>query len=129
MTDNANRGTFADWQARVDVFKRIAIILENHSFDGDKGLCTDIGKYENDGVATLYFHQAELDGDLGEYTDSRHTIYKGSQVELDIFGAMAGKTHFELSTDNNGFMFGQWIDEARCDKIQADALADIENEE
>lgn len=113
-------GTFTDWQERVEVFKRVADILASYSFDGDKGLCTDLGKHEANPVQTIYFFEQSMENfcDCYDWHDGTSTtIMAPSEIEREIFGAMAGCSKFKLLEDSNGFVYGEWINDAQAAHI------------
>jgi len=122
-------GTFQDYAARIEVFKKISTILAVHDFSEDKGLCTDLGQHKDNHLATIYFTQAALDGDGQQFDNT--TVLETSSVERDIFGAMPGKDFFAVSQDDNGFWYGEWIDQLRANAIatnyEIDHAADSED--
>jgi len=128
ITGPHKRGTFQDWQQRSEVFQTIAMLLASHGFEGDKGLCTDLGKHEDNPMQTLYFNEAILNGD-GEVIGEGQHIVDATLVEQDIFGAMDGCTQFLVTEDDNGFVYGEWIWPARAEKLRSDAIEDTDNAE
>lgn len=130
----ANRGTFEDWQERLEVIKACADIIEYHSFDGDKGLCTDFGKQEGNPIQTIYFYNQVMGGDHGKleitYADgSWLNVLRPSFVECDIFGNLPGHFLFEVSGDAQGLIFGQWVDEERLTYLEKERELNSEEDE
>lgn len=105
------KGTFGDWAERLEVMTAVASLISQYEWDTEKGLVTSPGRHENNTVQTLYFWEKAANRE-GE-TVGVYTILVPTAVEREIFGAMPGMFFFAVSEDDNGFVYGEWINAVR----------------
>lgn len=75
---------------------------------------TDAGKFEGEGVATLYYYDAVMNGDTGEFENDFgegevENVFKVSPEEATLFST--SEPYFVLRNASNGLIFGDFVTE------------------
>ena len=111
----AGHGSFSDWAERASVFGAVSTVMEGYEFS-DRGLVINPGKHEGNPVQALYFWERAMDGD-GDNVGAV-TIFEASPVEREMFGAMPDCKYFAVEESDTGFVYGQWISNARKARLE-----------
>ena len=105
---------------------KLAASIEARHFNSD-GNCTNLGKFEGQTLATIYYYQHDDDVYFSDEPDgaSWTIILNTSAIERQVFGAPACQPLYILESDEQGFIFGSWIDHQAAEAIRNSRRGDI----
>ena len=109
-----------------DISQRIAELKREH--DPSRP-----GKFEGEDIATLYFHDAAMNGD-GEPLyfggdDVAIDLFEAEPEEMKLLDAPSGHSWFALEYSDSGFVSGEWITPEKADELIAEDEEASEDEE
>lgn len=98
---------------RINLIIRLAELAKSYNWKND--LVSDLGRFERESLATLYFYDCMLNGD-GD-------ILEISDIEREVLGLSLEDNYCLITTSESGFVFADYYqteDQAESHKVWDD---------